>query len=411
MNSKPLYIIIGIIAAIVLLVGSCSVGLIGGMVLAPNRQESPAINTDPAPFLGGGATGPSQDNQTLFAPFWEAWQFVHDYYYEQPVDDTLLMQGAIRGMLEALGDQHTSYMDPQEFKDANADLVGYDGIGAWVNTEGDYLTIVEPMSGSPAEAAGLQAGDQVIAIDGEDMTGTLPENARLRVLGQPGTSVLLTIRREGVEEPFDVTVTRAHIVVQSVEYEILEGNIAYIKLNQFSETSPDDLHAALGAVMAQEPTGLILDLRNNGGGYLNAAIDIGSEFIQDGVIAYEEYGDGARDTYTASGNGIAYDIPMVVLVNEWSASASELVAGALQDRGRAILVGVTTFGKGSVQTWIPLSDEQGAVRVTIARWLTPDERWIHEIGLTPDYVVEQTEEDIENEVDSQLQKAIELLLK
>jgi len=409
MNSKPLYIIIGIIAAIILLVGSCSAGFIGGMVLAPDRQESPSTASDPAPFIEGTTTGPSEDTQALFTPFWEAWRFVHDYYFDQPVDDTLLMQGAIRGMLEALGDQHTSYMDPQEFKDANADLVGYDGIGAWVNTEGDYLTIVEPMNDSPAEAAGLQAGDQVIAIDGEDMTGTLPENARLRVLGEAGTSVILTIRREGVEEPFDVTVTRAHIVVQSVEYEILEGNIAYIRLNQFSETSPDDLHAALEALMAQEPKGLILDLRNNGGGYLNAAVEIGSEFIQDGVIAYEEYGDGARDTYTASGQGVAYDIPMVVLVNEWSASASELVAGALQDRGRAALVGVTTFGKGSVQTWIPLSDEQGAVRVTIARWLTPDQRWIHEIGLTPDYVVERTDADIENDVDPQLQKALELL--
>ena len=231
----------------------------------------------------------------------------------------------------------------------------------------------------------------------------------MKVLGPAGTSVTLTILREGVEEPFDVTITRAKIIVPSVEYEMLEGNVAYIRLNSFSDTSVNELHAALEDLLAQEPVGLILDLRNNGGGFLTSAIDIGSEFIPEGVIAYEEYGDGTRDTYNASGDGIAYNIPMVVLVNEYSASASELVAGALQDYGRATLVGVTTFGKGSVLIWIPLSDEQGAVRVTIARWLTPKERWIHEIGLVPEYVVELTDEDLAAGNDPQLQKAIELL--
>ena len=405
MNSKPLYTLVIALVAVVLLVGACSAGFLGGMALAPSRQGG--NNTPIGPASDG--TSQPQGTDELFVPFWEAWQIVHDYYLEQPVDDTKLMQGAIRGMLESLGDQHSGYMDPQQYKDANADLTGYEGIGAFVNTEGEYLTIVEPISGSPAEAAGLVRGDQVIAIDGVDMTGTLPEAARMKVLGPAGTSVTLTILREGVEEPFDVTITRAKIIVPSVEYEMLEGNVAYIRLNSFSDTSVNELHAALEDLLAQEPVGLILDLRNNGGGFLTSAIDIGSEFIPEGVIAYEEYGDGTRDTYNASGDGIAYNIPMVVLVNEYSASASELVAGALQDYGRATLVGVTTFGKGSVQNWIPLSDEQGAVRVTIARWLTPKERWIHEIGLVPEYVVELTDEDLAAGNDPQLQKAIELL--
>ena len=405
MNSKPLYTLVIALVAVVLLVGACSAGFLGGMALAPSRQGS--NNTPVGPASDG--TSQPQGTDELFVPFWEAWQIVHDYYLEQPVDDTKLMQGAIRGMLESLGDQHSGYMDPQQYKDANADLTGYEGIGAFVNTEGEYLTIVEPISGSPAEAAGLVRGDQVIAIDGVDMTGTLPEAARMKVLGPAGTSVTLTILREGVEEPFDVTITRAKIIVPSVEYEMLEGNVAYIRLNSFSDTSVNELHAALEDLLAQEPVGLILDLRNNGGGFLTSAIDIGSEFIPEGVIAYEEYGDGTRDTYNASGDGIAYNIPMVVLVNEYSASASELVAGALQDYGRATLVGVTTFGKGSVQNWIPLSDEQGAVRVTIARWLTPKERWIHEVGLVPEYVVELTDEDLAAGNDPQLQKAIELL--
>ena len=405
MNSKPLYTLVIALVAVVLLVGACSAGFLGGMALAPSRQGS--NNTPVGPASDG--TSQPQGTDELFVPFWEAWQIVHDYYFEQPVDDIKLMQGAIRGMLESLGDQHSGYMDPQQFIDANAELTGYEGIGAFVNTEGEYLTIVEPISGSPAEAAGLMRGDQVIAIDGVDMTGTLPEAARMKVLGPAGTSVTLTILREGVEEPFDVTITRAKIIIPSVEYEMLEGNVAYIRLNSFSDTSVNELHAALEDLLAQEPVGLILDLRNNGGGFLTSAIDIGSEFIPEGVIAYEEFGDGTREVSNVTGEGIATEIPMVVLVNEWSASASELVAGALQDYGRATLVGVTTFGKGSVQNWIPLSDEQGAVRVTIARWLTPKERWIHEIGLVPEYVVELTDEDLAAGNDPQLQKAIELL--
>jgi carboxyl-terminal processing protease len=345
-------------------------------------------------------------------PFWEAWDIVHKEFLEQPVDDEILMQGAIRGMMDALGDQHSSYMDPAQFRDASMNLSGeYEGIGAWVSTEGDYLTIVEPMEGSPAKKAGLLPGDQIIAIDGEDMTDILPEVARLKVLGPADTPITLTIFREGVEEPFDVELVRDSIVVPSVETEILDGNIAYIKLRVFGDGSDQELHKILEEVMAQNPAGIIFDLRNNLGGDLYSAIQIGSEFIGDGVITYEEYRDGSRDTYEASPGGLATEIPLVILVNEFSASASELVAGAIQDYERAPLVGVTTFGKGTVQKWINLSNEQGAVRVTIARWLTPNENNIHEIGLTPDYEVELTDEDFQAGRDPQLDKAIEILLE
>jgi carboxyl-terminal processing protease len=204
-------------------------------------------------------------------------------------------------------------------------------------------------------------------------------------------------------------ITRAHIVIPSVESEILDGQIAYLKLSTFGDTSVDDLHTALLELLAQNPKGLILDLRNNSGGYLDAAVAIASEFLPDGVVAYEEYGNGTRDTYEATGDGIATQIPMIVLVNEWSASASELVAGALQDRDRAELVGVTSFGKGTVQNWMPLSNDEGAVRVTIARWLTPTSRSIHEIGLTPDYEILITDADMQAGIDPQLNRAIELL--
>jgi carboxyl-terminal processing protease len=347
----------------------------------------------------------------LFKPFWQAWDLVHQQYVDQPVDDVALMRGAIDGMLKALGDEHTSYLDPELTQRFNAQLNGssYEGIGAWVDITGDYLKIISPMPGSPAEKAGLQPGDQVVKIDGEDMTGIDGDLVRQRVLGPKGSTVTLTIKREGVEEPFDVKLTRASIVVPTIDTKILDNNIAYIRLYTFGDSTAADLRKALKDVMAKNPDGLILDLRYNGGGYLNTAIDVASEFIPDGVIMYEEYGDGHRDTLSAHSGGLATKVPMVVLINEGSASASEIVAGAIQDRGRGKLVGVTSYGKGSVQTVEQLVNNQGEVRVTIARWLTPDGRQINKKGLTPDYVVEITDADRQANKDPQLDKAIELL--
>jgi carboxyl-terminal processing protease len=400
------------IAAIltILVITSCSVAI--GFYAGRNFDQAlgiPQINSTP-PAAALESESPATD--TGFTPFWEAWDIVHKYYVDQPVDDTLLIQGAIRGMIDALGDQHSSYQDPKQYEDFNLDISGeYEGIGAYVNTEGEYLTITDPMPDSPAEKAGLLPGDEIIAIDGEDMTGTLPEVARQKVLGPKGSLVKLTIRREGLEEPFVVEIQRASIKVPSITGEMLDGNIAYIKIASFSDQTDEDLHTLLEELIAQEPEGLIIDLRNNGGGLLRTAIAIGSEFLKDGVILYEEYGDGSRDTHPVIEGGLATEIPLVILVNEFSASASEVVAGAVQDTGRGILIGETTFGKGSVQNIIPLSNEQGAVRVTIARWLTPKERQINEIGLTPDIAVEMTDEDHINGLDPQLDAALDYFKK
>ncbi len=389
----------------ILLVGFLTVGLVGGYVghdLVQSLTTSGNSNTSTD-------TSTITSTEELFAPFWQAWQLVHDQYLVQPVDNEKLMQGAIRGMMDSLGDPHSGYMSPVEYSDATAPLEGYSGIGAWVNTEGEFLTITEPMKGSPAEEVGLISGDKIIAIDGVDMTGIVAELARQKVLGEAGTQVVLTIAREGVEQPFDVTITRKQISIPSTEYRMLDNQIAYVRLNSFSNTTKDELHAALVELMAQNPKGLILDLRYNGGGYLDSAIAVGSEFLPDGVVAFEEYGDGKRNTFDASGKGIATQIPMVVLVNEWTASASEVVAGALQDRGRAELVGVTTYGKGTAQNWIPLSNNEGAIRVTIARWLTPNERNVTGTGLTPDVEAKISDADAQASIDSQLNKAIEIL--
>ena len=418
MKSKTWLYVVGGIVALMLLASTCSAGFLVGRVFASDSatvsEALPVLGDSPVevstPVAAEEAT--PEDLEELFKPFWQAWGIVDDQFVDQPVDEEVLMRGAINGMLESLGDEHTSYMDPDQFHQANIPMDGeYEGIGAWVDPTGEYLVIISPMPDSPAEQAGLEPGDVIIAVDGEDMTG-IDGNLIIReVLGPAGSMVTLTIHREGVAEPFDVDVKRARITIPSVESEMLEDDIAYIQLINFGDRSTEDLRSALKDTLKQKPAGLILDLRNNGGGYLTSAVEVASEFISDGVILYEEYGDGSRDTYNALRGGLATEVDMVVLVNEGSASASEIVAGAIQDRERGVLVGTTSFGKGSVQNWIPLPDEQGAVRVTIARWLTPNERTIHQVGLEPDYVIVITEEDIEAEIDPQLEKAIELLTK
>jgi carboxyl-terminal processing protease len=343
----------------------------------------------------------------LFDPFWAAWQELHAQ--NANLDDLKLMRGAIQGMLAATGDKHTSYMDPDQFAQANSEMEGeYEGIGAWVDITGEYVQIVSPMRGSPAEAAGLRAKDIVIAVDGEDMTGIPGDLVLKRILGPAGQEVILTVRRG--EEVLEFKITRARITVPVVDYEMKEGNIAYIALHNFSDQTMPQMNKAFDELLPQNPAGLIFDLRNNGGGYLHTAIEVVSQFIPDGTVMYEEYGDGKRDSYYAERGGRATEIPLVVLINEGSASASEITAGAIQDLGRGRLVGVTSYGKGSVQSWIPLKSEDGGVRITIARWLTPNERQINDIGLTPDYIVELSEADYEAERDPQLDKAIQLLL-
>jgi carboxyl-terminal processing protease len=416
--SKTIRFLLASCIAVVLLVGTFAGGLVAGWFLhgsgavAASQFETPTIPLLRTPVAGNNAPAPAapQSTDELFAPFWEAWKIVHDEYVDQPVNDELLMRGAIRGMMEGLGDQHSSYMDPDEFKQANMPMDGeYEGIGAYVDTTEEYLTITTPMPGSPAQQAGLRPGDMIIAVDGDDMTGIDGSLVLRRVLGPAGSQVTLTIAREGESEPFDVVITRAKITLKSVEYEMLEDNIAYVKLSSFGDQTYKDLRAALKDLMDKNPKGMILDLRNNGGGYLNTAIQVVSQFVGDGVVMYEEYGDGTRQTFDAIPGGAATKIPLVVLVNEGTASASEITAGAIQDYGRGTLVGAKTFGKGSVQSWIPLDNAQGAVRVTIARWLTPNERQIHTIGLEPDVEVELTEEDFDAERDPQLDKAIEIL--
>ena len=406
--------IISVFVGIILLSGAFAGGVLVGH-LVPSSNQIPFLGDliPSAPTITPEEQAATPDElETLFAPFWEAWNIVHEEYVDQPVDDVELMRGAIRGMMDALGDKQTFYMDPIVYESETSSLQGeYEGIGAYVDTDGEFLTIISPIAGSPAEAAGLRPGDKVIAIDGEDMTGVAPEQARLKVLGPAGTTVALRIIREGEPEPLEFNITRARITIKSAEGKMLENGIAYVDINSFGDKTTAELRSTLDNLLKENPIGIIIDLRNNPGGYLHTSVEVSSEFIDEGVVLYEEYGDGRRDVYDASGEGQATDLPIVVLVNEGSASASEILAGALQDYGRAKLVGVQSYGKGSVQNWIPLSNDQGAARVTIAKWLTPNERAIDGIGLIPDVYVECSECTlVETENDLQLQAAVETLL-
>ena len=412
MNKKT-WVLIGILGGLFLVVGAFSAGAIVGNLIIPKPDLGwleKTTDTQPSSTDGDSTAEITMDE--LFSPFWETWDIVHDQYIDQPVDDQEMMRGAINGMLESLGDQHTAYMNPDQFMQANIPMDGeYEGIGAWVDTSTEFLTIISPMPGSPAEEAGLQPGDEVIKIDGEDMTGLDGSLVIRKVLGPAGSTVVLTIQREGAPAPFDVTIVRAKITMPSVESRMLDDDIGYVAIMTFAADTQSELQDNLEEILAEDPVGLIIDLRNNGGGYLQTAVEVGSEFIYDEIILFEDYGsDEELVDFLASKDGLATDIPLVLLVNEGSASASEIVAGAFQDHERGPLVGATTFGKGSVQNWIALDNNQGAVRITIARWLTPDKRQIHEVGLVPEYEVEFTEEDFLAELDPQLDKAIEVLL-
>lgn len=364
-----------------------------------------------APAVSAGTLLQS-DSGDHVARFEQIWTLVHDEFVTQPVDDEALLTGAINGMLEVLDDQHTSYMPPGEFELLNETFEGsYSGIGAEVEAKDDRLYIVSPFEGSPAEAAGLEPGDEIVQVDGTPITDFEdPLAAITLVRGPEGEPVTLQIRREG--RLFDVTVVRGNIPLISAKGEMLDEGIGYVRVADFGATTTEQLREALAEIMANAPQGLILDLRGNPGGSLQTAIEVTSEFIGDGTVMVEEWGNGTKYTYEAETGGLATDadLPLIVLVDAGSASASEIVAGAIQDRGRGQLLGETTYGKGTVQNWHDLGAGNGGVRITIAKWLTPKERWIHEAGLTPDVEVVPSAADQAAERDIQLESAVNLLL-
>jgi carboxyl-terminal processing protease len=362
----------------------------------------------PVQLVGAAFNTPAEVQQS-FRPFWETWDFIHDEYFDQPLDNERLVEGAIEGMLATLDDPNTVYLSPEHEQAARQALNGnLEGIGAEVTGENGQIIIVAPFEGSPAEAAGLKQGDILRQADGMDLTGMDVGEAAALIRGPAGTTVLLSIERDG--EVFEVEVERDVINIPSVRGEILEDNIAYVRLSRFANNTTDNLSDVLEELLGQNPQGIILDLRSNPGGTLTSALSVADEFLPEGPILVERFGNGDEKLFEADDKGQAQDLPMVVLIDGGSASASEVVAGAIHDRDRGTLIGDTSFGKGTVQTWKELSNG-GGVRITVARWITPDGEWIHGQGLEPDISVSLPDQIDGEFTDTQLQAAVDYLME
>ena len=338
----------------------------------------------------------------------EAWEvIVSDYVDSDKIDLDELSRGAIEGMLEVLNDPYSAYFDAELYELSQYNLEGtFGGIGveATINSEG-HLIVIAPIVGTPAYELGLMPGDRIMAIEGESTENTSLIEAVLKIRGEPGTDVKLSILHVGEEVPEDLVITREEIEITSVLPKIFADSIAHIEISHFSTRTGEELKSALKDVLTEDVNGIILDIRNNPGGVLKSAITVTSQFIEEGVIAYVIYGDGSEEPFEAEGGGLATELPLAVLVNGNSASASEIVAGAIQDYDRGVIIGTQTIGKGAVNHFRQLSDGS-AIYITSARWFTPDKRQIDEQGIVPDEIIEISEEDIEQGNDPQLEQAV-----
>lgn len=352
-----------------------------------------------------------------FDIFWEALKIVEGNFYGEPPEDQEVTYGAIRGVLRTLDDPNTLLIDPKTAEVRRTRLEGeFEGIGAFVSMNEDgQLVIVSPMEGQPAMKVGLQAGDIILEVDGTEVSGMELTDAVLLIRGPRGTTVELTVLRPGEEGVQTFEIVREKIEVATVSHQILEEapQVGYIRMIEFGDRSVGELQDAIRDLQDQSAEAFVLDIRNNPGGFLRSAIEVTSQFVSGGeLIVTEQWSDGRERHFRAESGGLLTnsDIPLIVLVNQGSASASEILAGAVQDLDRGTLVGEETFGKGAVQNVYTLSD-QSQLNVTVAHWLTPDGKDIHGEGILPDVVVPLTEEDREAERDVQLERAIELAQK
>jgi len=367
-------------------------------------------------------TPASQD--TAFQPFWDTYHTIEDRYAGGSVDQTSVIQGAIRGMIGSLDDPFSAYMTSDEYRASLQVISGrFEGVGAELASQAPdgtrgctplsiacHLVVTEPIDGSPAQRAGLSIGDVIAEIDGSSVNGMTVGTASDKIRGPKGSVVQLAIQRGGTAA-MSVTITRDVVQSREVASKALDGgSVGYIKLSGFSDAAADQIVVALRDQLAAGRTKLILDLRGNPGGYVTAARKIASQFIGSGVVFWEQDATGAQTPTDALTDGVATDpkVKLVVLIDGGSASASEIVAGALQDTGRAVLVGQRSYGKGTVQQWQELTGEGGAFKLTIARWLTPDKRWIHKLGLTPNVLV-TLPSPLPLGADPDLDKALEVL--
>lgn len=402
---------------VIMLVGVGSGTFVLGLSLGraeaqPLASDQPARSLPPTPTAGSGSTPeptptPDGDIGPELRIVDEAYGIIRSEFYGDIPNETQLSYGAVRGMLQRLDDRFTTFLEPSiAARERESRSGSYSGIGAFVDVSPDQaLLIVRVIKNSPAEAQGLKNGDVVTAVDGESIIGLTIDEMVALVRGPSGTSVTLTVEREGADKAFDVTITRAQIEIPLTESRMIGSDIAYVSLSSFDSRAVEQLQREIDGLLARNPTGLILDLRGDPGGFLDQAIGVADLFLDKGLVMIERRLDGTQQRFESEAGQAPESIPLVVLVDRGSASASEIVAGAIQDRGRGILIGSKTFGKGSVQNVHELSDGS-ELRVTIARWYTPSDRAIHGEGLEPDIVVEAGDDPSR---DPQLDRAVEYL--
>ncbi len=379
--------------------------------------EGAGVRQMPGPGLQNQSEG--EPTNVDFAPFWKAWNLINDKYVSASttapkVTNQDKVYGAIQGLAGSLGDPYTTFFPPVQSEMFQSDIKGeFEGVGMEVLAQQGAITVIAPLKGSPAETAGIHAGDRIIRIDKESTSGLSTEDAVRKIRGAQGTQVSLTLVRDGVKQPFDVSVTRGVISIPTLITQSLPGGIFKVDLYSFSANSPNLFRGALREFIQSGNDKLILDLRGNPGGYLEAAIDMASWFLPaDKVVVREDFGGTKDETvYRSRGYDIFKDdLKFAILVDKGSASASEILAGALQEQGRAVIVGEKTFGKGSVQELIDLTDDT-SIKITVARWLTPNGLSISEKGVTPDYIIQMSPDAKTAGKDPQLEKAIEILTK
>lgn len=346
-----------------------------------------------------------------FSLFWDAWHIIEEKYVERDnLDYQQMVYGAINGLLESLDDPYSIFMEPPDSKKFIDDMGGsFEGIGAEVGIRQDVLTIISPLEGMPAQQAGLKAGDKILKVD-DTLTADLSLDEAVNLIrGEKGTTVSLLIARDSWSEAKEIKVVRGTIKIPIINWEFKEGKIAYIQFYHFTENSPGEFERVIEEILKEKPAGLVLDVRNNPGGYLEVAIDLASWFLPRGeLVVSEDFGNGEKKEYRSRGYGYLEEMPTVVLINEGSASASEILAGALRDIQGIKLVGQQSFGKGSVQQ-LEKMDDGSSIKITVAKWLTPSGHCINEEGIKPDIEIEISEEDIDQMRDPQLEKALEII--
>ena len=337
----------------------------------------------------------------------EAWELLErEHIDRQTLDATALSNGAIRGMLEALNDPYASFLNRERFEEEESKIQGvFEGIGAQVGMKDNLLTVIAPLPDTPAEKAGILPGDVILAVDGESTENLSLQEAVSRIRGERGTTVQLLVRHAADDQPVLIPIIRGVIPLETVRFRMLPDGIGHLQISSFASNTNENVREALQEFRSAGGRGLVVDLRYNPGGLLGVVVDVTSQFLDDGLVTYELDGQGNRREWKVSDGGGAQDIPMVVLVNQYSASASEVFAGAILDHQRAPVIGETTFGKGSVNTRHRLSDGSG-IYYTIARWYTPNGTLIEGAGVAPLVQVEQLPDQ---EGDPQLEQAIELL--